>query len=163
MSRLEGHTSWVNCFALSNDSATLVSGSGDATARVWDVSNPRRSRCKHVLGPRGFDERGDEIQAGHEGWVLSVGLHGTMLATAGADTHVWLWGIRSGECLAVLEGASKGNLAVGIIHNPGTPAGDVPGLVFSGGLGKKAVPLAGASLQASLLECRGQLQLCSRV
>ena len=121
VARLEGHTSWVNCFVLSDDGATLVSGSGDTTARVWDVSTPGRSRCKHVLGPRGFDERGDEVQPGHEGWVLSVGLRGSMLATAGADTHVRLWDIRSGECLAVLEGASKGNLAVGIIPNPATP------------------------------------------
>jgi WD40 repeat protein len=47
---------------------------------------------------------------------LSLAIYGTLLATAGKDTHVRVWDVRSGECLAVLQdAAAKGNLAVGIV------------------------------------------------
>lgn len=99
---LEGHTSWINCLTLV-DGDTLVSGAGDGTARVWTVQTGQRPRCKHVL-------------EGHDGWILSLATHASLLVTAGKDTHVRVWDIRSGECLAVLQGAAaKGNLAVGIV------------------------------------------------
>ena len=98
---LEGHTSWVNCLKLDGD--MLVSGAGDATARVWDIKPGQRPRCRHVL-------------EGHEGWILSLSIYQSLVVTAGKDTHVRVWDIRSGECLAVLRYASaKGNLAVGIV------------------------------------------------
>ena len=34
---LTGHTGWVTSVAVSRDGATLVSGSGDDTVRVWDL------------------------------------------------------------------------------------------------------------------------------
>eukprot|EP01046_Picozoa_sp_COSAG06_P081762 COSAG06_NODE_28875_length_566_cov_1.027837_2_plen_113_part_01 len=111
---------------VSDDGNTLVSGGGDSTARVWDVTPGRRPRCKHVLGPVRYSAGQQQqqqqadgedgrpmviVQQGHSGWILSVAMHGNnLLATAGADTHVRLWDIRSGDCLAVLQQASKGNL-----------------------------------------------------
>jgi hypothetical protein len=43
VARLRGHTSNVWSLAFSRDGATLVSGSGDATVRLWDTK-PLRTR-----------------------------------------------------------------------------------------------------------------------
>ena len=99
---LEGHTSWINCLSLA-DGDMLVSGAGDATARVWNVASGQRPHCRHVL-------------QGHEGWILSMAIHESLLVTAGKDTDVRVWDVRSGKCLAVLRNApAKGNLTVGIV------------------------------------------------
>jgi WD40 repeat protein len=38
VARLQGHTSYVWSLAFSPDGATLVSGSGDYTVRLWDTA-----------------------------------------------------------------------------------------------------------------------------
>jgi hypothetical protein len=38
VARLPGHTSFIWSLAFSPDGATLVSGSGDATVRLWDTA-----------------------------------------------------------------------------------------------------------------------------
>jgi hypothetical protein len=43
VARLRGHTSFVWSLAFSRDGATLVSGSGDATVRLWDTE-PLKTR-----------------------------------------------------------------------------------------------------------------------
>ena len=43
MARLPGHTSYVWSLAFSPDGATLASGSGDATVRLWDTA-PLKAR-----------------------------------------------------------------------------------------------------------------------
>ena len=43
MARLPGHTSYVMSLAFSPDGATLVSGSGDSTVRLWDTA-PLKTR-----------------------------------------------------------------------------------------------------------------------
>ena len=42
VARLEGHTNYVFSLAFSPDGATLVSGSGDGTVRIWDTQPPAR-------------------------------------------------------------------------------------------------------------------------
>ena len=37
MRRFEGHTDWVSSLVLTKDACTLVSGSADATIRIWDA------------------------------------------------------------------------------------------------------------------------------
>jgi hypothetical protein len=43
VARLQGHTSYVWSLAFSPDGATLVSGSGDSTLRLWDTA-PLKNR-----------------------------------------------------------------------------------------------------------------------
>ena len=43
MARLQGHTDYVWSLAFSRDGATLVSGSGDHTVRLWDTA-PLKTR-----------------------------------------------------------------------------------------------------------------------
>jgi hypothetical protein len=42
MARLHGHTNYIFSLAFSPDGATLVSGSGDGTVRLWDTEPPAR-------------------------------------------------------------------------------------------------------------------------
>jgi hypothetical protein len=45
VARLPGHTSYVMSLAFSPDGATLVSGSGDSTVRLWDTE-PLKKRYR---------------------------------------------------------------------------------------------------------------------
>ena len=44
MARFRGHTDYVFSLAFSHDGESLVSGSGDGTARVWDTASPQKHR-----------------------------------------------------------------------------------------------------------------------
>ena len=40
----EGHQDGINCLAMASDESVLISGSEDATARIWDLEDqPNRS------------------------------------------------------------------------------------------------------------------------
>ncbi|KAK5711480.1 ribosome assembly, partial [Elasticomyces elasticus] len=67
------------------DSSTMVSGSGDSTARVWDCDT---GTPKHTL-------------KGHTSWVLAVSYspNGAMIATGSMDNTVRLWDAKKGQAL----------------------------------------------------------------
>ncbi|KAE9411564.1 WD40 repeat-like protein [Gymnopus androsaceus JB14] len=71
---LSGHSSPILCASFSPTGALLATGSGDATARLWDLNTETPS---HTL-------------VGHKGWVLSVEWEAMerLLATGGHDGHV---------------------------------------------------------------------------
>lgn len=52
---LEGHTDWVTAVAVAPDGETIVTGSGDKTARVWNRSTGVWwwGACVHRGGDRG--------------------------------------------------------------------------------------------------------------
>ena len=48
----EGHQDGINCLALASDESVLVSGSEDATARIWDLEDqPRFNPFGQIMQP----------------------------------------------------------------------------------------------------------------
>ncbi|KAF5393352.1 hypothetical protein D9757_000546 [Collybiopsis confluens] len=80
---LGGHSSPILCASFSPTGNLLATGSGDATARLWDLNTETPS---HTL-------------VGHKGWVLCVEWEAMerLLATGGHDGHVRLWDPKSGK------------------------------------------------------------------
>jgi WD40 repeat protein len=75
---LEGHENWVVALAFSLDGKRLISGSGDSTARVWDVKTgtelgrirfPGSSTYVHSVG---FACDGTRVLAVAEGGQLVI-------------------------------------------------------------------------------------------
>ena len=82
VTRLTGHTSAVYSVALSYDGHTLATASRDATARLWDISNPHQPIPLATL-------------TGHTSDVTGVAFSpdGHTLATASHDATARLWDI----------------------------------------------------------------------
>ncbi len=74
---LEGHTDRVAALAFSPDGKTAVTGSGDGTARVWDLATFKQT---HLLG-----DHGKPVAA------VAFSPDGKTLATGGFDHAVRLW------------------------------------------------------------------------
>jgi len=86
---LSGHTNWVNSVAFSSDGRSLVSGSDDTTAKLWDMQTGGVVKTFH----------------GHTDWVLSVSISAdcTRIASGSEDHTIHLWDIQTGECLCTIE------------------------------------------------------------
>ncbi|WP_399138410.1 NACHT and WD repeat domain-containing protein [Streptomyces sp. NBUA17] len=80
--RLTSHTDNVNAVAYRADSRTLVTGSNDRTARLWDVADPHRPRPLATL-------TGHTEKVSHAAFSPD----GRTLATAGWDDTVRLWNV----------------------------------------------------------------------
>ncbi|KAL7423140.1 ribosome assembly [Cryptotrichosporon argae] len=90
---LAGHSSPILCCAHSPTGRYAATGSGDATARVWDMET---EVPKYTL-------------AGHKGWVLCVEWDAVerVLATGGHDGQVRLWELKTGTAQGTLLGHTK--------------------------------------------------------
>lgn len=82
---IPGHGQPILSLAFSPDSSTMTTGSGDNTARIWDLDT---GTPKHTL-------------KGHTGWVLEVAYSpdGNMIATGSLDHSMRLWNARTGAPL----------------------------------------------------------------
>lgn len=80
---LAGHASPILCCAQSPTGRYAATGSGDATARIWDMES---ETPKHTL-------------TGHRGWVLCVewDAREKLLATGGHDGQIRLWDPKTGQ------------------------------------------------------------------
>ncbi len=96
--RFEGHTHWVNGVAFNPDGKTTLSGSGDATLILWDVSAALNTGV----------ETGEVIRRleGHTGGVNRVAFNpdGQTALSASDDTTLILWDVATGEKIRRFEG-----------------------------------------------------------
>ena len=90
---LEGHDSAVLSVAFSHDSSRVVSGSLNATAKIWDTNS---GACLLTL-------------RGHAGGVQSVAFShdSSRVASGSSDTTVKIWDTNSGNCLLTLRGHTE--------------------------------------------------------
>ena len=100
-----GHTDGVTSVAVSGDGKWAISGSEDATVRVWYVE--RRP------GPLILSGHCQRTLRGHSGWVHSVamvGPRGLRCVSSGADKTVRVWDLETGLCAQMLQvqGHSQG-------------------------------------------------------
>ncbi len=97
---LIGHKQNINSMSLSADGQLALSGSWDATVRVWEIAS---GRCLHTL-------------EGHTEAVTVVCLsaNGKLALSGSRDTTVRVWEIASGRCLHTLEGHTGGVTAVSL-------------------------------------------------
>lgn len=97
---LIGHTENVNCIAL-KDCNTLISGSGDSTLKIWNLSITIDDKSEHekaVLNSIDFKNLN-----GHNSDVYCVDTCLEYIASGGADSLVIIWNF-SGELLHKMTG-----------------------------------------------------------
>jgi WD40 repeat protein/predicted Ser/Thr protein kinase len=77
---LSGHTADVELIALTPDGTHVITGSDDATLRIWNLATEESRELRGHVGP---------IEA------IEVSPDGAYVASAGTDGSVWLWEIAS--------------------------------------------------------------------
>ena len=87
---LEGHREQVNQVLFHPIYSLLVSGSDDATIRVWDMETGKPEKCLR----------------GHIGAVnnLAFNTNGTVLASCSSDISIKLWNFQTFACIKTLQG-----------------------------------------------------------
>jgi len=93
---LKGHTNAINSLAFAvppEGRLLLASGSGDNTARIWDVDT---GECQRVL--EGHTDRVN-------GFAFAP--DASRLATASYDKTARIWSVAEGKCLFTLQGHTK--------------------------------------------------------
>lgn len=85
---MSGHTGTIRCMKLIPSQNLAVTGSRDATLRVWDYTT---GALKHLL-------------QGHRDSVRCIDIHGDLLVSGSYDCTARVWSLKTGECLFVLQG-----------------------------------------------------------
>jgi serine/threonine-protein kinase len=94
----QGHSGAVLSVAFSPNGRTLVSGSSDGTARLWDLAGWQPGE---PLPPvRTLEGHTNEV------WSVSFSPDGKLLASGGRDGWIFLWDAASGSKIHVLAGHS---------------------------------------------------------
>lgn len=92
---LKGHEQDIYSLDFSRDGRIIVSGSGDQTARIWDMDT---GKCLYVLTVGDVDLK--------DAGVTSVALSpdGRLVAAGSLDRMVRVWDTQTGQLLEKLEG-----------------------------------------------------------
>ena len=104
---LKGHTSEVFIAAWNPVYDLLASGSGDSTARIWNVSNAQTAKTQSLVLHHRLESREDnEKMTNRDVTSLDWNVHGNLLATGSYDGFARIWKSNS-ELLSTL-GMHKG-------------------------------------------------------
>ena len=89
---LTGHTSFINCFVISPDGQTLISGSADNTIKLWNLATGSAMRTL----------------SGHGGYVNAIDLNpnGRTLVSGDADGELKLWNLTTGSTIRTIPAHS---------------------------------------------------------
>jgi glucose repression regulatory protein TUP1 len=92
---LHGHTQDIYSLDYSRDGRLIVSGSGDRTARIWDVETGQALHTLHV-----------EDHGSRDAGVTSVAFSpdGKYIAAGSLDRMVRVWNVQTGEFIEYFEG-----------------------------------------------------------
>jgi F-box/WD-40 domain protein MET30 len=91
---LKGHTNGVMC--LQFDDRILMTGSYDATVRVWDLETGKQIR----------------VITGHSQGIRCLHFDDARLITGSLDNTIKVWNWRTGECVKTLRAHSKGVIGI---------------------------------------------------
>ncbi len=106
------HDAPINCMALSEDGTILVTGSEDATARMWSVTTPETDCLGVFLGHSSYvnavcivggmdtNKRMEELEDEDNSPVEPDAI----VLTGAADNTIRKWSAYTCECLFVYEG-----------------------------------------------------------
>ncbi|OHT00423.1 hypothetical protein TRFO_32928 [Tritrichomonas foetus] len=103
ISVLKGHKKTVRCLSWSPDHKYLVTGSNDQTAYIWDVEECLRT--KRILGIKG--------------WIRDIEWKNDTIAYAGNDKYIYLYDVRSGQNVQMLETNSSSDMTSISFHHSG--------------------------------------------
>jgi WD40 repeat protein len=86
---LSGHIDWVTSLNYSLDGTFLVSGSADATLKLWDVQTGGVVKTFHGHT--------------HSIYSVSISLDCAMVASGSSDSTLRLWDVQTGECHCIIS------------------------------------------------------------
>ncbi|KAI8809171.1 WD40-repeat-containing domain protein [Cladochytrium replicatum] len=132
----EGHTSTVRCLIILKPTMNpergvmepseplIVTGSRDASLRVWRLPDPRRdipyypSNGDENNNPQGYGSNPyfRHAMLGHTSSVRALAGAGNVLVSGSYDSTVRVWDLERGECVHVCRGHSEKVYSVGYNH-----------------------------------------------
>jgi glucose repression regulatory protein TUP1 len=92
---LTGHEQDIYSLDFSRDGRIIVSGSGDRTARIWDMAE---GVCLHVLRVNDMDQKDPGVTS------VAISPDGRLVAAGSLDKMVRVWDTQSGQMLERFEG-----------------------------------------------------------
>ncbi|KAJ3319967.1 SCF ubiquitin ligase complex subunit cdc4 [Boothiomyces sp. JEL0866] len=122
----DGHTSTVRCLliitpqmnsegVLEPSEPLIVTGSRDATLRVWRLPNPKDDKKWNPL--TGYQNPYFKfLFTGHTNSVRAIAGSGNVLVSGSYDTTVRVWNLDTGECSFICEGHREKVYSIGYCH-----------------------------------------------
>lgn len=87
---LQGHTSFINRLAVSDDNQTLITASADTTVRLWNLAT----------------QTSQAVLEGHQSYVNTLRVDGPQVWSADADKVIWVWDLQQQTAIWQINGFS---------------------------------------------------------